>query len=213
MSFFTEEMKKASREKIVPIPKEDKQFCTKLKLNTLDHSKEISLIELKAKFHNDLTLLKQMSEEFVVDDQETYDRAGVMGCQAKSIYNTIEDSRKATVRPYLDAKKEIDSLAKEYTKICLEIKDGLSEKRLEFENNACSELTVVPISDKNEAGSIRKKQTFVFEIEDLEKVPRKYLQLDEKKVKESLTAGVRSIPGLAIKEEIKEVYCGKRQKK
>lgn len=66
---------------------------------------------------------------------------------------------------------------------------------------------IVPAAPKKFSdGRVDTKVVVVFEVEDLEKVPHKFLVIDEAAVKRSLDAGVREIPGLIIKEEMKEVF-------
>ena len=48
---------------------------------------------------------------------------------------------------------------------------------------------------------IFSSSSWEFEIEDINKVPREYLTLDEKKVKDDLKMGIRNIPGLKIYEK------------
>lgn len=69
------------------------------------------------------------------------------------------------------------------------------------------EKPIVPEAKKKfHDGTIKTKMIVVFEVDDIESVPHKFLMIDGLAVKESLDAGVRSIPGLIIREEIKEVF-------
>lgn len=52
------------------------------------------------------------------------------------------------------------------------------------------------------AGKVRGlTKRWTFEITDISQVPREFLQVDEKKVKEAITAGTRSIPGVRIYQD------------
>lgn len=55
--------------------------------------------------------------------------------------------------------------------------------------------SVVPVSTKG----LTKR--WIHELTDLSQVPREYLQLDEKKVREAIAAGVRSIAGIRIYQD------------
>ena len=49
------------------------------------------------------------------------------------------------------------------------------------------------------------KSDFVFQVTDLEAIPKEYLVVDEKKVKEAMKGGVASIPGLQIVKTTKTI--------
>ena len=71
---------------------------------------------------------------------------------------------------------------------------------------------VLPDEDdgiKTETGTSYTKKQWVFELEDLMKVPIEYLMLNEKKVKDNIKAGVRNIFGIKIFEEKKLVIRSK----
>lgn len=52
------------------------------------------------------------------------------------------------------------------------------------------------------AGTVRGlTKRWTFEVEDLSQVPREYLQLDEKKIREAISAGTRILPGLRIYQD------------
>lgn len=55
-------------------------------------------------------------------------------------------------------------------------------------------------------GRVDTKLVVVFEVENFDEIPHKFLALDESAVKRYLDAGAREIPGLIIKEEMKEVF-------
>lgn len=60
-------------------------------------------------------------------------------------------------------------------------------------------------------GRVDTKLVVVFEVENFDIIPHKFLALDESAVKRSLDAGVREIPGLIIKEEMKEIFRAGRR--
>ena len=51
---------------------------------------------------------------------------------------------------------------------------------------------------RTDTGAAHGKKTWTFELEDLEQVPREYLTLNEKKVRDGVKAGVRKILGIRI---------------
>ena len=50
------------------------------------------------------------------------------------------------------------------------------------------------------------RKVWTFEVENLANVPREYLMLDEKKVREAIRSGERSVPGLKIFQKQQTVY-------
>ncbi len=54
---------------------------------------------------------------------------------------------------------------------------------------------------RTETGSASARKAWAFELEDINKVPRSYLVLNEKKVRDDVRAGIRNIEGIKIYEE------------
>lgn len=125
-----------------------------------------------------------------------------MGMQARKLKKTLEESRMRIVRPHLDFQRAINSIVKEYTKKLESIETNLKgrletwlEAQAPFENNYADMIVEV------EDGKLTQKKTWDFEIEDISQVPEEYLAIDERKVKEKIKKGIRSIPGLKIFEK------------
>jgi hypothetical protein len=55
-----------------------------------------------------------------------------------------------------------------------------------------------PTVTRTETGSVHQREHWDFELEDISKVGREYLMVDEKKVRQAVKDGVRSIPGFKI---------------
>jgi len=51
-----------------------------------------------------------------------------------------------------------------------------------------------------EAGTVYEKRSWKFLIEDAAQVPREYLMVDERAIRDAVKAGVREIPGVKIYE-------------
>ena len=58
----------------------------------------------------------------------------------------------------------------------------------------------------DDGGAAHIRMVWVHEVVDLSKVPRRYLELDERAVKADIKAGIREIEGLKIYEEPKSVF-------
>lgn len=65
------------------------------------------------------------------------------------------------------------------------------------------EMPIIPYSSgpvRTAAGTASTKQVWKFDVADAQAVPREYLMVDEKKIREAVKAGVRSIPGVNVYE-------------
>lgn len=51
---------------------------------------------------------------------------------------------------------------------------------------------------RTESGSSHQRQEWTFEVQDETQVPREYLMVDERKIREAVKAGIREIPGVRI---------------
>ncbi|MBW1713853.1 MAG: hypothetical protein JRJ59_11965 [Deltaproteobacteria bacterium] len=58
---------------------------------------------------------------------------------------------------------------------------------------------------RTEAGSAHQQKVWTFEVEDPAQVPREYLAVDEKKIREAVANGIREIPGVKIYQETRTV--------
>ena len=70
---------------------------------------------------------------------------------------------------------------------------------------------VIPKSDtitRTEAGSAHQQKVWAFRVVDPGQVPREYLVVDERKLREAVKAGLRNIPGVEVFEESRTVIRG-----
>lgn len=58
---------------------------------------------------------------------------------------------------------------------------------------------------RTESGAAYQRKSWEFEVVSLEEIPREYLILDEKRVRDSIRMGVREIPGIRIFETTKTI--------
>jgi hypothetical protein len=68
---------------------------------------------------------------------------------------------------------------------------------------------VVPTMTKASLGSATVKKVWAFEITAPADVPREYLTVDEKKIREAVRAGVREIPGVRIYQDDQLAVSGR----
>jgi hypothetical protein len=142
---------------------------------------------------------------------------------AKKIKKDVEKKRKEIIKPFNDFVKKINDKIKKDVTIPLDnfiakLKAGLWKyeieqrkiqeeklKSLEIEKEPELESQEMPISsvvdELPQATGIKTVKRWTYEVIDLEKVPRKYLQIDHKMVMTAIAAGQLEIDGLKIFEE------------
>lgn len=146
-------------------------------------------------------LIKQASD-YKITCQEEARQALSMSMQARKIKKALEESRASIVRPHIDFQKAINQIVKDYTTKLESIEENLKtslESWVEAQNaisDHCPEL-ILSVTD----GSAKQTVELDFKIEDITKVPRKYLVIDEKLVKKAIKAGIRDIEGIKIYEK------------
>lgn len=148
---------------------------------------EISVFEaMKAKLNNEIT------------DEESARQALSCCLQARKLKNKVESSRKEIVRPHLDFQKAVMTMAKEILKGFEEIEVDFEKKVIawmeEQKENPFTRIDEISVDD----GSISCKTVLSYQIIDENIVPREFLAIDDKKVKEAMAKGYRNIPGLEI---------------
>jgi seryl-tRNA synthetase len=63
-----------------------------------------------------------------------------------------------------------------------------------------------PKVTRTESGSASQRKVWTFEVIDAAQVPREYLMVDEKRIRDAVRMGTRDIPGIRIFEESKTVF-------
>ena len=150
----------------------------------------------------DIEPIIQAGEAHEITCEEDAKQALSMSMQARKLRKTLEESRTKIIKPHLDFQRAVNQLVKDYTAKLEQIEQRLKGKleawldaQSSFENNFTNLLMEV------DDGVATKKSTWEFEIEDFSKIPREYLTLDEKKVKDKIKKGIREISGLRIYEK------------
>lgn len=64
----------------------------------------------------------------------------------------------------------------------------------------------VPKAVRTETGSAHQRMTWEFEIVDAGNIPREYLMIDEKAIRQAVKAGIRQIPGVRIFEQASTTF-------
>lgn len=141
--------------------------------------------------------MKAKLKHEIVDEESA--RQALSCClQVRKLKNKVESSRKAIVRPHLDFQKAVMIMAKEIIKGFEAIEADFEKKVIvwmeEQKENPFTRIDEISVDD----GSISCKTVLSYQIIDENVVPREFLAVDEKKVKEAMAKGYRNIPGLEI---------------
>jgi len=147
----------------------------------------------------DLKPFIEASEDFKIKSEEGAKQALSMGMQARDIKKRLEAKRKDIIKPHFDFQRAVNAFVKEYTNTLADIESKLQEK-LEYwlELNSMFEPNFSNLMIEVNEGKMSSKEVWKFKVDDLEKVTREFLMIDEKKVKESIKMGIRKIEGVDI---------------
>lgn len=159
--------------------------------------------------NRDLTIIRSLekkSKEFEVITLEDATNAASMALQSKIILNSVEEKRKELVRPHLDYQKSMMDFVKIIEKTVESIHANIKEKLKNWDADKSEKFETL----KTIEGTLKKETKWSFDLLELDKVPREFLMLDEKKVKEAIKNGLREINGLNILE--KEEYILRTKK-
>lgn len=159
--------------------------------------------------NRDLTIirsLEQRSKEFEVITLEDATNAASMALQSKIILNSVEEKRKELIRPHLDYQKSMMEFVKVIEKTVESIQANIKEKLKKWDADKAEKFETL----KTIEGTLKKETKWSFDLLELDKVPREFLMLDEKKVKEAINNGIREIDGLNILQ--KEEYILRTKK-
>ena len=125
-----------------------------------------------------------------------------MGCKLQSLLKEYETAKKEAEKPL---KKELQKINSIYNPKIEKIKE-LKEK---IANKILPQITdsQLPMKKKinTDAGMVYIRETLDFEIEDIDQIPKEYLVVDGKKIKEALKMGLE-IPGVRKNERFTVVF-------
>lgn len=168
--------------------------------------------------------LSAYSKSLIVEDEANYLKMTAIYRQAKDWRKIIEARRKELTEPLRKELARINDKAKEITDPLDEVVEiansktnkymGLLEeakKEKEARLNAIGalwgcdeEVSLEPVKKiiRGEGAMMIKRSEKRFRLVDIEKVPKKYLALNEEAIKRDLKLGVDAIPGVEIYDEI-----------
>lgn len=158
--------------------------------------------------------LKEMAEEassMIVEDEENFSKVTSLYADAKRWEKQLEYVRKKANQPDQERIDERNSAAKEILVPLKEIQTVAKKKSEEYqeflENCRKQAAEIIGAEDigqlepvKSDSASIYTRTVIEIQVNDLSKVPLKYLKIDESLVKQDIKAGIFYIPGIEISE-------------
>lgn len=177
----------------------------KLKLKEIKETKPKDENEIINELSDQLDISRfiSMANFAKIENKEDAKQALSMSLQSRKLKQSLEKTRKKIIKPHIDFQKAVSTIVKDYSEKLTQIEENLSIKLNDWFQSQSTDKDYSDLVMEVEDGKLSTKKDFQFEIEDMELVPKKYLKLDDKKVKEAIKMGVRNIPGMKIIEETK----------
>ena len=140
------------------------------------------------------------SEIRVINDRDDAENALDDACYAIDLIDDIKAIKDSLVAP-----------SKQFISEVCEIADSLISKLTTAKTNIVEKLDWWKLAT-SEVGELRTsnimaydKADYVFQVTDGSSIPREFLVVDEKKIKEAMKCGVATIPGLQIVKTTKTI--------
>lgn len=158
--------------------------------------------DLKAKISTYQTKLRLEQEKRAAEAREA----------ARKVQEAYEaEQREIRLEAYRKAQEAEKALKKE--------KDAAARAALERTiaeeteaANAPIQIAVAPVipeipkAVRTESGSAHQRMTWVFEVTHETDIPRRYMSVDEQKIRQAVKAGIRQIPGVRIFEQASTTF-------
>ena len=125
-----------------------------------------------------------------------------MGCKLQSLLKEYENAKQEAEKPLKKELQKINAIYKPKIEKIKELKEKIANKILPQVTDKN-----LPVKKKlnTEAGIVYIRETLDFKVENLEDIPREYLTVDTKKIKEALKMGLE-IPGVKKNEKFTVVF-------
>lgn len=150
------------------------------------------------KENNKLDYMYAESGNLIVESEDDAKHALSIALQSRKILKTIEESRKKIIAPHVDFQKAINTLVKDVKDKLDYIQNNLEEKigcwMTGNSDDPFRNVSKITVED----GSIYLTESWEFEVQDINKLPREYLTPDESMIKKSIKDGIRNIPGVLV---------------
>lgn len=172
-------------------------------------------------------------QEMVVTSPEDYAEAGDLVKIVKGRLKQIEEKRFAITRPLDEAKDEVMTMFKQlsapleafvkstneammvwYKKEQARIAEeqakieaeAMAKAKAEHKSEVVVPVLEVPKTVRTGFATVSVRDNWTFTIENESQIPREFLMADEKKIRASIKAGARKIPGVNIFNDEKPSY-------
>jgi predicted phage tail protein len=154
----------------------------------------------------DIQPLLDKAKSYEIANVEQATQALSMALQARKLATALLNSKKEILRPQMDLQQAVNKLVADYRDKLEEIENNLKDKIEKWIDNSTEEafssgLDSIQVTD----GSLKRVNTWCFEIEDTAAIPFEYICADQEAIDKAVKSGLRSIPGVKIflKQEIK----------
>lgn len=137
--------------------------------------------------------LKKASENLSIESRENAGSAVEMTNQSRKIRNRLEEARKSILHPHVDFQRKVNCFIGSIEEELEKIEESLKIKLKDYVKDQHALWSII-----TEEGSMTRKFGYKWEIEDEGQIPREFLSIDEKKIKEAMKSGIREIKGLKI---------------
>lgn len=156
--------------------------------------------DMRNKFMFSINGLTASAAGLSIESKEDAEHALDLACTAIDLADDIKVIKDSLTAPSKQFISEVNDAAEIYTNRLLDVKKAVVEQ-IEWWKLGTSEVGELRTSNI----MAYDKSDFVFQVTDLEAIPKEYLVVDEKKVKEAMKVGVATIPGLQIVKTTKTI--------
>lgn len=157
-----------------------------------------------------IELFKKQTDGFEVVTYDECEKALSMALQSRKLSKAVEKKRKEITKPHLDFQKSIKKVADAFIDELKSIEASMTEKVETFNKARVEKSEEIGVDlqtvNKVEDGTSYEQEYWEFEVQKMEEIPEKYLKLDDRAIKQALSDGERSIPGLRIFKTTKKRY-------
>ncbi len=141
------------------------------------------------------------SHLLMVDDFSSAHLASCLLFKSRKMEKYLNELKNEANKPLSDAIKNINLIVKDINEKIHLLKTNLEEKILNWMKSE-NELPFGQIEKISvEEGTLHLKDTYEFEIEDENLLPREYLSVNPREICNAINSGVRNIPGIKIFRE------------
>lgn len=151
----------------------------------------------------DVNFIKNAADSLEVSTELDARTAVSMALKARKCKQQVDASRKEIVKPFFEYHKAINKIVKDLDGTFEQIEEALRQKLNEYNDKRKEQPfeNLIDLEIKVEDGVLYTQKKWDFNIDDSRLVPPEYMIIDERKIKEAISSGVRNIPGVSIFEK------------